>query len=210
MLQIIAPKQVGTIRSDALIGGMACERSRYGAFSTSQQAAGRLEILGPARGIECASTMLLDHRSISLLWQPSPGARRLPLAFRTVGRAIQTDMKVPIMLQPRLNLAQPRAIVTRVTAERFFDRGVREYAIDARILSRGLNQRDVCRGPHFRVDILAVRGNDHHRHHLFPLFPRKLVCGHGREPDVDVKTDLMAGMSGNQRAATRLGHVADE
>ena len=48
------------------------------------------------------------------------GARRLPLAFRTVGRAIETDMKVPVMPQPRLNLAQPRAIVTRVTAERFF------------------------------------------------------------------------------------------
>ena len=75
------------------------------------------------------------------------GARRLPLAFRTVGRAIETDMKVPVMPQPRLNLGQPRAIVTRVTAERFFDRGVREYAIDARILSRGLDQRDVCRGP---------------------------------------------------------------
>jgi hypothetical protein len=35
---------------------MACERSPYGAFSTSQQAAGRLDILGPARGIECSST----------------------------------------------------------------------------------------------------------------------------------------------------------
>ena len=60
------------------------------------------------------------------------GARPLPLAFRTVGRAIETDMKVPVMPQPRLNLAQPRAIVSRVTAERFFDRGVHEYAIDAR------------------------------------------------------------------------------
>src|SRR5262249_8796902 len=57
------------------IGGMACERSRYGAFSTPQQAAGRLDILGPARGIECSSTMLLDHRSISSLWQPSPSGR---------------------------------------------------------------------------------------------------------------------------------------
>ena len=48
------------------------------------------------------------------------GAQRLSLAFRTVGRAIKTDMKVPVMPQPRLNLAQPRAVVTRVTAERFF------------------------------------------------------------------------------------------
>src|SRR6516164_8121620 len=75
MLQIIAPKQLGTIRSDALIGGKACERSRYGAFSTSQQAAGRLDILGPARGIECSSTMLLDHRFISSLWHLSPSGR---------------------------------------------------------------------------------------------------------------------------------------
>src|SRR5215510_2517141 len=32
------------------------------------------------------------------------GAWRLPLAFRTVGRAIETDMKVPVMPQPRLQL----------------------------------------------------------------------------------------------------------
>jgi len=47
---------------------------------------------------------------------------------------------------------------TRVTTECFFDRRIHEYASDARILSRGLDQRDVCRGPHVRVDILAVRG----------------------------------------------------
>ena len=36
------------------------------------------------------------------------------------------------------------------------------------------------------------------------------MVGHGREPDVDVEAKLMAGMSCQQRAAARLGHVVDE
>jgi hypothetical protein len=34
--------------------------------------------------------------------------------------------------QPRLHLAQPRAIVAGVPAKRLLDRGVHEYAVDPR------------------------------------------------------------------------------
>jgi|SRR6476661_4351351 hypothetical protein len=34
--------------------------------------------------------------------------------------------------------------------------------------------------------------------------------GMGVEPDIDVETELMAGVSGQQRAAARLRHVADK
>ena len=40
--------------------------------------------------------------------------------------------------------------------------------------------------------------------------PRELAVGHGREPDVGVEADLMAGMAGEHRAAARLRHVADQ
>jgi hypothetical protein len=64
-------------------------------------------------------------------------AGRLRLAFRAVWRAVETDMEVPIMPQPRLHHAQPRAIVTSLAAKCPLDGGVHKYAVDARILRCG-------------------------------------------------------------------------
>ena len=97
-----------------------------------------------------------------------PGiARRLRLAVRTIGLAAETDVEVPVVPQPRLNLAEPRAVVSRLAAERLLDGGVHEHAGHARIRRRGLDQRRVRRRPHLGIDVLAVRGDDHRRHHLF-------------------------------------------
>src|SRR6516165_2383344 len=78
-------------------------------------------------------------------------ARRLRLTVRAVGWAIETDMEVPIVSKPRLNFAQPRAIVSDVAAQRLLDGGVHEDAVDAGVLGRGLDQRDVGRAPHLRI-----------------------------------------------------------
>jgi hypothetical protein len=48
------------------------------------------------------------------------------------------------------------------------------------------------------------------RHQVFPLFARKKTIGHGREPNVGVKPDLVALMAGDHRSAARLRHIADK
>src|ERR1700719_618035 len=131
-------------------------------------------------------------------------ARRLRLALQTVRRTIETDMEVPVVAQPRLDLAQPGAIVPGFAAKRLLDGSVHEYSGDLRILRRGLDQRNVRRRPQLRVDILAVLGDHYRGHHLFTLFSRQLVVGHRREPDIRVPTDLMARVDGEHPSATRL------
>src|ERR1700738_5429603 len=137
-------------------------------------------------------------------------ARRLRLAFGTIGRAGKTDVEVPVVSPPWLHLAQPRAVIPRIPAKRRLDRVIHEYALDVRVFRRGLDQRNVRRRPYLRVDVLAVFGNDHGGHHLFPFFSRELMVRHRGEPDIGVETDLMAGMPCEHRAAPRLRHVAEE
>src|SRR5438270_12975662 len=93
-------------------------------------------------------------------------ARRLRLAFGTIGRTGETDVEVPVVSIPWLHLAQPRAVIARIPAKRLLDRGIHEYALDVRVFRRALDQRDVRRRPHLRVDIPSVFGNDHGGHHL--------------------------------------------
>jgi hypothetical protein len=72
------------------------------------------------------------------------------------------------------------------------------------VFRRGLDQRHLRRRPHLAVDILAVVGDHHGGHHLFAFLPCELVVGHGREPDIGIETDLMARVTVEHRAATRL------
>ena len=119
-------------------------------------------------------------------------------------------MEVPVVAIPRLHFVQPRAITAGIPAERFLDCRIHEYAGHIPILRRGLYQRHVRWCPYPGIDILAVFAHDHGRHHLFPVLPRELAVGHGSEPDIDVKTNLVAGVTPKHGATAWLRHVADE
>jgi len=60
------------------------------------------------------------------------------------------------------------------------------------------------------IDIDPIRRNHVHGRIHFALFARQHVIGHRFEPDVDVETDLMAGMPVDHWSAPRLRHVADQ
>src|SRR5262249_10198064 len=135
------------------------------------------------------------------------GLRR---AYRIVGRAVEADMKVPVVPPPGLHLAQPRPVAAGTATESLLDRRIDEYPRDVRVLCRRLDDGEVRGRPHLGVDVLAVCGDHRRGHHLFPLDPCELVIRHRREPYVGVEAHLMTGVSRQQWATARLGHVAEE
>ena len=68
----------------------------------------------------------------------------------------------------------------------------------------------MARRPDVRIDVEPVAAHHHDRRHFLALVARQPPVRHRRQPDVGVEPDLMAGMSGEHRAAARLRHVADQ
>ena len=102
-----------------------------------------------------------------------------------------------------------QVVLAGLLAEHLLDRRVHENARDLRIGRRALDQLRVQRRPDVRIDcegILEHRGGAD----VLALLRRENAVGHGREPDIGVEPDLMAGMTGDHRPAARLRHVADE
>src|SRR5262245_2773806 len=84
------------------------------------------------------------------------GHRRLSLALRTVGRALDANVEVIVVLPIWPYLAQPRAVVAGLAAQRLLDGGIHEDTVDLGLFRRRLDQRRVRRRPDVGIDVLAV------------------------------------------------------
>ena len=86
--------------------------------------------------------------------------RRLRLAFRTVRRTGDADMKVLGVAIPGPHLGKPCAISSGLAAQRLLDRGIDEDAGDRQILCSNADELGMRMGPHFRINVEQV-GCDH-------------------------------------------------
>ena len=82
------------------------------------------------------------------------------LAFRTVRRTGDLDMKMCGVAVPGTHLVKPGALSSGLAAQRLLDRGIDQDADDHRILCSRSDERGVSVGPHFRIDVAQVR-RDH-------------------------------------------------
>src|SRR5215469_5619654 len=132
--------------------------------------------------------------------------RRLSLALAIVWTG-EADVKMFRMSPPRPYLG---SVGSGLAAHIFLDRGVHENARDAWVFGGSLHNLRIGRRPHFVIDIDPIRRNHVHGRIHFALFARQRVIGHRFEPDVDVETDLVAGVPVDHWSAPRLRHVADQ
>src|SRR6266446_1285134 len=78
---------------------------------------------------------------------------RLRLAFGTVGRTGNADMKMLGVAPPRPHLRQPIAVCSSLATQRFLDRGIDENAGHDRILGCGADEFGIRMCPDIRIDI---------------------------------------------------------
>src|SRR6202011_3242102 len=116
------------------------------------------------------------------------------LAFRTVCRTGDLDMKMLGVTIPGTHLVKPGVISSGLAAQRLLDRGIDQDAYDHRILRSRSDERSMSVGPRFRINV-AQTGRDHigARAEL-ALLAALHVVWHRRKPNIDVEADLMAGV----------------
>src|SRR5262245_20394660 len=116
-------------------------------------------------------------------------------------------MEMVVVPPPWSNLTEPGPICASLLTQHPLYGWVHKDPLDLRIGCSTLDQLGVPRSPKFHVD--SGGAFEHRRRHqVFPLFAREKTVGHGREPNVGVKPDLVARMAGDHRPSTRLGHIA--
>src|SRR5262245_514219 len=126
------------------------------------------------------------------------------LAFRTVGRTGDLNMKMLGVAIPWTHLVKPGAISSSRAAQRLLDRGIDQDADDHRILRSRSDERGMSGGPDLRINIAQiVCGHVDGRAELALLAALHMVW-HRRKPDIDIEPDLMAGVLGKHRPAARL------
>src|ERR1700730_2448843 len=132
------------------------------------------------------------------------------LAFRTVCRTGDLNMKMLGVTIPGTYLVKPGVISSGLTAQRLLDRRIDQDADDYRILRSRSNELSMSVGPQFRINIPQI-GRDHigARAKLALLAALGMVW-HRRKPNIDVEADLMAGVLGKHLPAARLRHVANQ
>src|SRR5262249_9798421 len=133
----------------------------------------------------------------------------LRLAFGAVRRAVEADVKMLVVMPPRPHLRQPRIVRARLTAHRLLDRRIHEDACNGAVLRRGADHFGMRMRPQLRLTIAPIFGDHNRGQAEFALLVGGLVVRCGREPDIDIEPDLMAGVAGQHRTAARLRHVAD-
>ncbi len=121
-------------------------------------------------------------------------------------------MEMIVVVPPGPDLAEPGALLARLgglLAERLLDGRMHENARHLRVGGGALDELHMEQCERRRID--GERVLEHgHRTHVLPLLWGQDVVRHGGEPNVGIEPDLMAGMAGEHRSATRLRHVADE
>src|SRR4029077_6803219 len=132
------------------------------------------------------------------------------LAFRTVCRTGDLDMKMLGVTKPGPHLEKPGGISSGLADQRLLDGGITQDAADHRILRSRSDERSMSVGPQFRINVAQI-GRDHigARAEL-ALLAALHVVWHRRKPNIDVEADLMAGVLGKQRPAAGLRHVANQ
>ena len=118
-------------------------------------------------------------------------------------------MKMLVVMPPRPHLREPRIVRARVTAHRLLDGRIHEDARNGAVLRCGADHFGMRMRPQLRIDIAPIFGHHNRGQVKFALLVRGFVVRRGREPDVDIEPDLMAGVSGEHRTTARLRHVAD-
>src|SRR5262245_1109332 len=125
------------------------------------------------------------------------------LAFRTVRRTGEVDMKMLGVTIPGTHLVKPGAISSGLAAQRLLDRGIAQEGGDHRILRSRSDERSMSVGPHFRVNVAQIGRHIGGRAEL-ALLAALHVVWHRRKPNIYVEADLMAGVLGKHRPAARL------
>ena len=118
-------------------------------------------------------------------------------------------MEMVVVPPPWSHFAKPGSICAGLVTQHVLDGGVHKYSLNLWIGCSALDQLGVPRSPEFHID--GERVFEHRRRHqVFPLFAREKTAGHGGEPNIGVKPDLMALMARDEarrQAALTLGGV---
>src|SRR6202040_2921139 len=123
------------------------------------------------------------------------------LAFRTVCRTGDLDMKMLGVTIPGTHLVKPGVISSGLAAQRLLDRGIDQDADDHRILRSRSDERSMSVGPQFRINIAQIERDHIGARAELALLAALHVVWHRRKPNIDVEADLMAGVLGTRRAA---------
>ena len=198
---ISVPRPVGLAGASSTFlqaGGRSASVSAFGGFGRFGRRLGMQHLVGEPEVEVLAAAVAARHR-------------RLLAAIRRIGRTFQPHMDVVGVAVPGPHLGHPGIVMLVLDAAQFLlDRGIDQHALDFRLLGRGLDEGDVRRRPGFRIDVLAVGGDQIAGGDILALFLAQLVVRLRHEPDVDVEADLVAHVAERQRAAARLRHVADQ
>src|SRR6516164_7421627 len=120
---------------------------------------------------------------------------RLAVTVLAAARASDADVEMVIVTIPRPDFRKPGAIALRLPAQCLLDRGVDEDALHAGLLGRIAQYHPVLLCPCIRIDIEPVLPHNHCGGHFLAILPRQQMIRHRRQPDVGIKTDLVAGMA---------------
>ncbi len=94
--------------------------------------------------------------------------------------------------------------VLRGLAQRLLDRGMHENALDGLIGCCALDELHLAIAEDLRVDGDVVCGQHRCGREVFALFLTEAQVGRGRQPNVHIEPDLMAGVASEHRAAAGL------
>ena len=117
------------------------------------------------------------------------------LAFRTVGRTGNLDVKMLGVAIPGTHLVKPAVIRSGLAAQRLLDRGIDEDADDHRIPGSRSDERSMSSRPLFRINIAQIGRDQIVAGAELALLAALHMVRHRREPDVGVQPNLMAGMA---------------
>src|SRR4029450_4755834 len=109
-------------------------------------------------------------------------------------RAGKADMEMIVVVPPGSDLSQPGSIIASLLAKFLFDRRMHEGASYLGIGCGALDKLSVEWRPLIRIDGKRVLQHGFGSYSL-PFFQCESVVRHGRQPNVNVKPDLVAGMS---------------
>src|SRR5215471_687734 len=132
------------------------------------------------------------------------------LAFRTICRTGNLDMKMLGVTIPGTHLVKPGVISSGLAAQRLLDRGIDQDADDHRILRSRSDERSMSLGPQFRINIAEIGRDQIGTRAELALLAALRVVWHRRKPNIHVEADLMAGVLGKHLTAARLRHVANQ
>src|SRR5690242_10338095 len=102
-------------------------------------------------------------------------------------------MEMIVVVPPGSDLSQPGSVIASLLAKFLLDRRVHEDAINLWIRGCTLDELSVEGRPLIRIDGKRVLQHGFGSH-SFPFFEREGVVRHWRQPNIDIKSDLMTGM----------------